>query len=267
VPKTKKEATDKKPDKVTNSFTKTKPDMAKQAKAPVVTKAKAKKPSPKKSPSPDKQKPADTETKQETRQTKIIKTRSRAYKSAKAKIDVSKYYTLTKAIKLVKDTSLSKFDGKIEAHVNTDLSPGKIGDITFPHLKTKAKKVVIANDKILKDIKAGKINFDVLITTPTFMPKLLPLARILGPKGLMPNPKNGTLTDKPDETVKKLTTAATSLQTEKKAPLIHIIVGLVSQPQKELEANIKQLIKVITPAKIKKLVLCATMGPAVKVKV
>lgn len=208
-----------------------------------------------------------TETEQKTKQTRTIKIRSKAYKTAKAKTDINQAYPLKKAIDLVKKTSLSKFDGKVEAHVNTLLKPGKVGEITFPHLKTKAKKVVIATEAIVKKIKDGKIDFDVLIATPTFMPKLLPLARFLGPKGLMPNPKNGTLTDKPKQAIDKFSTAATIVKTEKKAPVIHLVVGQISQPVKEIQTNVEELIKLINPLKIKKLILCATMGPAVKVKV
>jgi large subunit ribosomal protein L1 len=203
----------------------------------------------------------------ESKSAKTIKTRSKAYKAAKAKIDITKFYPLDKAIKLVQSTSLSKFDGKIEAHINTTLESGKIGEITFPHLKTKAKKAVIANEALLKDIQAGKIDFDILIATPAFMPKLLPLARVLGPKGLMPNPKNGTLTDKPEEALKKLAAAATLIQTEKKGTLVHQIIGQVSQPLKEIQANLEALIKLVNPVKIKKLTLCASMGPSVKVEI
>ena len=99
------------------------------------------------------------------------------------------------------------------------------------------------------------------------MPKLLPFARLLGPKGLMPNPKNGTLTDKPEEATKKLATTKTQIKTEKKAPVIHITVGQVSQDFKEISANIAELIKVIKPTKIKKLAICATMGPSVKIAI
>jgi len=197
---------------------------------------------------------------------KAIKIRGKKYLAAKKLIDIGKFYPLAQAIELVKKTSLSKFDGKVEAHV-TVLETGNCGEISFPHLETAAKKVVIVNDAILADIKTGKINFDVLIATPVTMPKLLPFARTLGPKGLMPNPKNGTLTDKPEEAVKKLGAARTVIKTEKSAPVVHQVVGKISQKETELSANIKELIKVITPAKIKKLSLCATMGPSVKVMV
>jgi len=197
---------------------------------------------------------------------KKAKVRGKKYREAKAKIDINKYYPLKDAIKLVKEASISKFIGKIEAHINT-FDIGNVGDIVFPHLETASKKIVVLNDTILAEIKEGKINFDILIATPSTMPKLLPFAKILGPKGLMPNPKNGTLTDKPEDSVKKLSVAKTQIKTEKKAPVIHIIVGLTSQPVEEIAANISELIKVVKPNKIKKLAICATMSPSVKVEV
>jgi large subunit ribosomal protein L1 len=197
---------------------------------------------------------------------KTAKIRSKKYQAAKKKIDVTRYYPLEEAVKLVKETSLSKFDGKIEAHV-TVMDIGNIGEITFPHLETASKKIDVLNDTILAEIKDGKINFDILIATPGTMPKLLPFAKLLGPKGLMPNPKIGTLTDKPEEAVKKLSVAKLMIKTEKKSPVVHIIVGKVSQSSEELVANINELVKVIKTNKIKKLALCATMGPCVKAKI
>lgn len=203
---------------------------------------------------------------EETPTTKVAKKRSKRYLAAKAKIDVNKYYDLKDAVKLVKETSLSKFEGKVEAHV-TIMDLGNVGEINFPYLETASKKVVILNDTILAEIKDGNVNFDILIATPATMPKLLPLARILGPKGLMPNPKNGTLTDKPEESLKKLSVAKTVLKTEKKAPVVHTIVGKISQKDEEIVANVEELIKLVKTNKIKKLALCATMGPSVKVKI
>jgi len=208
----------------------------------------------------------ETVSTEEATTKKIAKKRSKKYLAVKAKIDVKKYYPLKEAVKLVKETSLSKFEGKVEAHV-TVLDIGNIAEINFPHLETTSKKVVILNDTILAELKEGKINFDILIATPATMPKLLPLARILGPKGLMPNPKNGTLTDKPEDSLKKLSVAKTILKTEKKAPVIHIVIGKTSQPNEEIMANVAELIKVIQSNKIRKLALCATMGPSVKVEV
>ncbi|MFA6250032.1 MAG: hypothetical protein WC686_00820 [Candidatus Shapirobacteria bacterium] len=156
--------------------------------------------------------------------------------------------------------------GKVEAHL-TVFDIGNVGEISFPHLQTAAKKIVVLNDTILAEIKEGKLDFDILIATPVTMPRLLPFARTLGPKGLMPNPKNGTLTDKPEEAIKRLSAARQMVTTEKKAPVIHIVVGQLSQPEPELEANIAELIKVVKPTKIKKLAICATMGPSIKIEI
>jgi len=207
----------------------------------------------------------ETEVTETTEKTiKTVRVRGKKYLSSKKKIDVLKFYPLKEAIKLVKETSFSKFDGKIEAHLSV-IDAGNLGEISFPHLEVGTKRIELLNDKILAELKEGKINFDILIATTTTMPKLLPFARILGPKGLMPNPKNGTLTDKPEEAMKKLAVAKTVIKTENKAPVVHVVVGKVSQPEKELEANINELIKVIKAPKIKKMVLSATMGPGVKV--
>lgn len=211
---------------------------------------------------------ADTPTEsvgEEKTSTRKTRTRTKRYQAARAKIDQDKLYSLADAVKLVKETSLSKFEGKIEAHLLvTDI--GNMGEIVFPHLDAASKKIVILNDTILAQIKDGQLDFDILIATPATMPKLLPFARALGPKGLMPNPKNGTLTDKPEEAVKRLSVAKAQIKTEKKAPVIHIVVGKTKQEDKEIVANVEELIKVIKAPRVKKLTLCATMGPSVKVK-
>ncbi|MFA7300734.1 MAG: hypothetical protein WC069_00260 [Candidatus Shapirobacteria bacterium] len=202
--------------------------------------------------------------------TEIIKkptrVRGKRYVAARKKYDINKLYSIKEAVELVKTTSLTKFDGKIEAHI-LGMDMGNIGEIAFPHLELGAKKIVILDDKILAEIKDGKVNFDILIATPITMPKLLPFAKLLGPRGLMPNPKNGTLTDKPEESVKKLSIAKTMIKSEKKAPVIHQIVGTISQKTEEVVANINELIKVVKTVKMKKLVLCATMGPGIKCEI
>ena len=195
---------------------------------------------------------------------KAVRVRGKRYLAARKKVDPNKLYALKTAVKLVKEVSLSKFEGKIEAHV-TVLDIGNAGEIVFPHLDLGAKKIVVLNDTILAELKDGKINFDVVVATPATMPKLLAFAKLLGPRGLMPNPKNGTLTDKPEEAIKKLSVAKTVIKTEKKAPVVHMVIAKVSQPEAEIEANVLELIKVIKASKIKKLALCPTMGPSVKI--
>ncbi len=208
-----------------------------------------------------------TEENKKPAQAQSQKIRSGSYKKARSNIDKNKLYDLEEAVKLVQSNSLSKFDGKIDAHITISQDPGSVGEISFPHLKTASKKIVVASPELIKQIQEGVIDFDILVATPAFMPKLLPLARVLGPKGLMPNPKNGTLAANTDEAVKKLQSGNTIVKTEKKAPLIHITVGRVSQKTEEVVANIEELIKVIKANKIKKFFLAPTMGPSVKVKI
>lgn len=208
--------------------------------------------------------PEETPVEEVSAVIKKSRIRGKKYQKVRKLVDANQLYSLKEAVKLVKETSISKFDGKVEAHV-TVLDIGNVGEITFPHLDLGAKKIVVLNDTILAELKDGKINFDIIVATPATMPKLLPFAKLLGPKGLMPNPKTGTLTDKPEEAVKKLSVAKTVIKTEKKAPVIHLVVGKVSQPESELEANVAELIKVIKAQKIKKLALCSTMGPSVKI--
>ncbi len=212
---------------------------------------------------------AEVETKAETTEEtskRVARVRGKRYLAARKKVDPNKLYDLKAAVKLVKEVSLSKFEGKIEAHV-TVLDIGNAGEIVFPHLDLGAKKIVVLNDTILAELKDGKINFDIVVATPATMPKLLAFAKLLGPRGLMPNPKNGTLTDNPEAAIKKLSVAKTVIKTEKKAPVVHMVIAKVSQPEAEIEANVLELIKVIKASKIKKLALCPTMGPSVKVEI
>jgi large subunit ribosomal protein L1 len=194
---------------------------------------------------------------------KKVKKRSQRYRAARKKIKPDKLYSLDEAVKLVKKTTLSRFNGSLELHLVVK-EAGLSGQISFPHPTGKEQKIVIADDKIIEKIKKGKIDFDLLIAAPEMMKKLAPLAKILGPKGLMPNPKAGTISENPQEVVKKLQ-GKTQYRTEKKAPLIHLVVGKIDQPDKNLGQNIQAVLNTIGLTNIKKAVLCATMGPGVKI--
>lgn len=205
------------------------------------------------------------EVKKEEKKAKV-KVRTKRYQKAAKSIDKNKLYSLSEAIELVKKTSTVNFDASIEAHINTT-EKGLKTSLTFPYPTGKKKKVVICNDKVLGEIEKGKIDFDVLIAEPSFMAKLAKFAKILGPKGLMPNPKQGTISEDPEKTRKEIEKGKTLIKTEPKALIIHTTIGKVSQAKKEILENLKELIKVVKPAKIKKLVLSSSMGPGVKVKV
>lgn len=193
-----------------------------------------------------------------------IKQRGKRYKLAKKLVDSSKIYTLKEALLLLKKMSLAKFNGSVEVHLNV-LEKGLSGEVSLPYFKGKERKIVVFTDQVGEKIKAGKIDFEVLLASPADMPKILPLAKILGPKGLMPNPKNGTLVPDPKKAQEKFATSAFYFKTEKDFPIIHTIIGKLNQPEQELAANFEALIKAIGPPKIKKAVLKSTMSPGIKV--
>lgn len=198
--------------------------------------------------------------------TQVKKQRGKKYLSVKMKIVPEQAYSLPEAINLLKETSFSKFDGKAEAHLLT-AKKGVKGEVVLPHFESKAKRIEIASDETLKKIEAEKIDFDVLIATPAFMTKLVKYAKTLGPKGLMPNPKDGTISENPAEAAKKFEKASLNFKTEANAPLIHTVFGKVSQKENELEENLKALIEAVGIRNIKKAVIKATMGPAIKLDV
>ncbi|MBU2543557.1 hypothetical protein KJ707_03265 [Patescibacteria group bacterium] len=193
------------------------------------------------------------------------KTRSLKYKAVRAQIDKTRKYDPFSAIELVKKLSYSSFAGTITAHVVLmDKFIGERAQLQFPHTTGQSLKVEIANDEILQKIEAGKIDFDVLLSTPDMMPKLAKLAKILGPRGLMPNPKQGTLTAKPKEKKKELESGKITVSAERKAPLLHIVIGSTTMDTKQLQENLLALIKAFK-GKIVTVALAATMGPGVKV--
>jgi len=197
---------------------------------------------------------------------KAPKVRGKKYQEAKTKINPANLYSLPEAIKLAKETSYSKFDGSLELH----LVLKKIGvsaNVKFPFSAGKEKKIEIADDTTVVKLKEGKIDFDILLATAEMMPKLVPFARILGPRGLMPNPKNGTLISDPKK-AKAFSPNSITVKTEKEAPLIHTVFGKVSQPEKELVENAEAILTALGKDKqIVKAFTKASMGPSVKIKI
>lgn len=191
--------------------------------------------------------------------------RGKKYNDARAKVDKTKLYPLSDAVKLVKETSYSAFDGTVEMHLVVK-KYGLSVNVELPHSAGKKQKVEVADDNTIKKLKKGKIDFDVLLATPDMMPKLIPFAKFLGPKGLMPNPKNGTLI-KDTKDAKKFSANSQTLKTEKKAPIIHTTVGKVSQKESELVDNTQAIIDAVTPRQILKAYLTSTMGPSVKLAI
>ena len=211
--------------------------------------------------------PEETAKEEEkAKKAKAPKVRGKKYTEAKAKVNPTKLFPLKEALGLVKETSYSSFDGAVELHLVVKKT-GTSARVTLPHSAGKEKKVEIATEATIKKLTEGKIDFDVLLATPEMMPKLVPFARLLGPKGLMPNPKNGTLISDvkkaagfPGNTI--------SVKTEKEAPLIHTVVGRVSQKEGELLENAEAIFKALGGTKqIVKAYAKASMGPSVKIAI
>ena len=165
--------------------------------------------------------------------------------------------SILEAIKEVKSNSKENFDATVEVHFNLDLDVSKGQtvrySITLPHGTGKTKKVaVLASKKIegadlelsesdIDSIVNGKIkpfvDFDIIVTEPRFMPKLAKAAKTLGPAGLMPNPKTGTVTENIEKAVADIKKGQIEVKTEKEAPLVHTFIGKVSFKDEDLMAN------------------------------
>lgn len=200
------------------------------------------------------------------------KARSDKYLAAANLVDKNKKYALKEALGILPQIKIAKFDETVELHINT-LEKNVSGNVTLPHGTGKEIRIEIANqsedpkhvEEIVKKIESGNIYFDVLIATPDSMPKLARIAKFLGPRGLMPNPKNGTVTPKPAEVAKKFQGGQVNFKTEAKFPILHMAVGKVSFGDKKLEENIRAAISAIQTKNIKNITLKSTMSPGIKI--
>lgn len=210
--------------------------------------------------------PEEITEKKEEKKVKKERIRGKKYQEAKKKIKLGETYSVTDAIKMVKDTSYSAFDGTFEAHLVVKKT-GLTANVTLPYSFGKAKKVEVASDETIKRLTTGKIDFDVLLATAEMMPKLVPFARLLGPRGLMPNPKNGTLI-KDAKNAKDFSTDILTLKTEREAPLIHLSFGKVSQKDEELKENLEVVLKALGGSKqVVKGYIKSTMSPSVRISI
>ena len=199
-----------------------------------------------------------------------IKVRSKNYQAALTKLDHKRKYTIEEAIPLLRQITLTKFVGTVELHINT-VEKGLHGKLSLPHGTGKQIKVEIADssniDKLVEKVEKGKIDFDALVAHPQVMGKLARVARYLGPKGLMPNPKAGTISADPEKVAEKLRGGEISWKTESDFPIIHQIIGKLSFKDDQLIENFKALVKSIGDTKIKNVTLKSTMSPGIKIQV
>ena len=213
-------------------------------------------------------------------------------------VEKNKLYTLEEAVSLVKKTSYAKFDSSVELAMNLNLDTKKAdqqlrGTICLPHGTGKTKRIlVIAKGDKAKDAKeagadyVGDVDllekiekenwfeFDVLIATPDMMPQLGKLGKVLGPKGLMPNPKTGTVTLDVTKAVNEVKQGRIEYRTDSYGN-VHVIVGKVSFDNHKLVENIKEFVKLIQKTQpsvvkgtyVKNVSISATMGPGIKIDI
>lgn len=210
--------------------------------------------------------------------------------------DKTKSYALTEALELVKKFASTKFDGSVEAHFRLGIDVKK-GDqqiraaVSLPHGTGKTVKVaafvtgeneklakaagadIVGGEELIEEIKkTEKTDFEVAIATPDMMRLLAPIAKILGTRGLMPSPKNDTVTTNPAEAIAEIKKGKISFKNDDTGN-IHMGIGKVSFENAKLAENllaIVELVKKIKPAKakgvyIKNISICSTMGPGIKV--
>lgn len=230
---------------------------------------------------PSTPKPSTTPTRQRAR----LYHTGKKYRMAKILVE-DKTYSIKDAFQLLPKTSITSFDPSVEIHLNVADKNIK-GSVNFPHTiidnKKKEIKYLVFNDeqltindkpilwgdeKTIADIQQGNLkpkkDFDIVIASPKFMPQLAKVAKILGPVHLMPNPKNGTVTDDIAKALQGQNDSAYKFKSDPNAPVVHAAIGKLSQGDDKLAENLKVLIYAIGPAKIRKATLTTTMGPGIK---
>jgi len=217
------------------------------------------------------------------------------YVEASKKVEKNKSYTKEEAIKLVKDTSITSFDGTVEVAFKLNLDTRKAdqqlrGSMVLPHGTGKTKKVLVMakgeaaseakkagadfvgeQDMIDKIAKENWFDYDVIVATPDMMVSLGKIGRVLGPKGLMPNPKTGTVTPTPAKAVEDIKKGMVSYKTDSYGN-VHTVIGKVSFAEDKLLENLDFVYNTINKSKptvvkgkfIENITISSTMGPGIK---
>jgi len=213
-----------------------------------------------------------------------------------AQIDKTKKYSIDEAVKLVKVTSTTKFDASVEVHMHLGIDPKKgeqavRGSVILPHGTGKTKRIavfcenekaakgadVIGNEEVIKNIiNSGKIDFDVAVATPEMMRKLSGAAKVLGPRGLMPSPKAGTVVAEGDlaEAIEEIKKGKVNFKNDDTAN-VHQSLGKTSWDEQKILENYNAFVDVVTKAKpatakgayVRGISLSSSMGPGIKVNI
>ena len=218
-------------------------------------------------------------------------------KAVMAKYDHTKVYTLAEACALLKDITYTKFDSSVEISANLGVDPRKAnqmirGVVTLPHGTGKVVRVLalctpdkeneakaagadfVGLDDYIEKIKAGWTDVDVIVCTPSVMAKVGALGRILGPRGLMPNPKTGTVTMEIGNAIKEVKAGKIDFKVDKTG-IVHAAIGKVSFPTEKIYENAAEFLNAVAKLKpqslkgtyMKSAAVCTTMSPGVKVDI
>lgn len=200
------------------------------------------------------------------------KTRSKRYLALVEQVDKNKKYAIDEAIELAKATSSTKFEGSVELHIKISDKKGKKkgidelarGIFNLPNGIGKTLNVVILDeDKIAEIFKTKKVDFDVAIATPSLMPKLGKVAKILGPKGKMPNPKTGTVTDDPEKVKAEIEKGKVEYKVDA-SNVIHQMIGKSKWENDKIKANMMAVLLALPKNRVQSVSLTTTMGPGIK---
>ncbi len=221
--------------------------------------------------------------------------RSKAYNAAAAKIDQDTLYSPLAAVRLAKETSTTKYDGSVEVAMRLGVDPRKAdqmvrGTVNLPHGTGKTARVlvfatgdraeeakaagadIVGSDELIAEVEKGRLDFDAVVSTPELMGKVGRLGRVLGPRGLMPNPKTGTVTTDVAKAVTEIKGGKIEFRVDRHANL-HLIIGKVSFDEGQLVENYAAALDEVLRLKpsaskgryVKKVVVTTTMGPSVPV--
>lgn len=216
-------------------------------------------------------------------------------KAANALVDTNKQYTLTEASALVKNINCTKFDASVDVHIRLGVDPKKAdqairGTVSLPHGTGKTKRVLVlcppekeaeaiaagadfvGLDEFVAKIEGGWTDVDVIVATPSVMPKIGRLGKVLGPRNLMPNPKTGTVTNDVAAAVTEVKGGKIAFKIDKTG-IIHASIGRVSFDSKKIEENAQELINTLVKMKpatakgiyIKGISMAATMSPGMMI--
>jgi large subunit ribosomal protein L1 len=216
-------------------------------------------------------------------------------KAIAGKVDDKKIYSLTEASGMVKEINCTKFDSSVDLHIRLGVDPKKAdqavrGTVTLPHGTGKTKKVLVlcppekeadANaagadyvglEEFIQKIEGGWTDVDVIIATPSVMPKLGKLGKVLGPRNLMPNPKTGTVTNDVAAAIKDVKAGKVAFKVDK-AGIVHASIGRISFSPEKISENSMELLNAIIKAKpstakgtyLKSVFMASTMSPAIAI--